>query len=667
LRGRLLGGYMRLRFLAPASLVLLVCLLLAARPARADWPPIAPEELAMTSVPQQPGAPAVILLRQENDDDLKHFHHSYFRIKVLTEAGRRYADVELPYVRGQAHFTIDSISGRTVHPDGTVIPFEGKPFDKVITKSRGVRYSVKAFTLPAVEPGSILDYKYSLRYEDRYFVAPEWVVQRDLFQKRAEFTFIPYLGALVLAHGRVGGGLNWSNHVPPPFKIEHHELPQYFVTLAVTDVPALVDEPNMPPEDMLRWRVDFYYQADSPADFWKDESKRWTKDVESFLGKRNGVSEKLGTVTAPADTPEQKLKKIYAFVQGLENQSYIPARQKQETDTLGLKPNEGVEDVLSQHSGTHDELNRLFAEMARESGFTVNMIMVPSRDERFFDESLLNMRQFDAEIVEVQAGGKDLYFDPGSKFCPYGLLDWRYSGSKGMREGGGKAPDFVEVPLPTYNDAMIKRVAKVKLGDDGAVSGLLGVGFFGIEGMIRRQQGGRTDAEGRKKLLEDEVKGWLPGGSEVTLTATPLWDETEKPMVAQFKISCPAAVSAGKKVVMATHIFQSGEKPMFSAAQRINPVYLYYPSRQIDDIQITLPPSMDVDSLPAPRKIQLDYAMYTAEDKKQGNVIVTQRDLAMAGMAFPVAEYGNVKGFYEKVKAGDDDQVILKGVAHAGN
>ena len=395
-----------------ASIFLLLLLPIAVVPARADWPPIAPEELAMTSLPQQPGAPAVILLRQENDDDLKHFHSSYFRVKVLTEAGRRYADIELPYVRGNAQFTIDSISGRTVHPDGTVIPFEGKPFDKVITKSRGLRYSVKAFTLPAVEPGSILDYKFSLRYDDHYFVPPEWAVQRDLFQKRAEFTFIPYLGMLQLAHGRVGGGVNWTNHVPAPFNIEQHQLPHFYVTLAVTDVPALVDEPSMPPEEVLRWRVNFYYSADSPKDFWKGESKSWSKDVEGFLSRRKGVDEALATLTAAGNTQEAKLKKIYGFVQGLENRSYIPDRQKQETDKLGIKPNEGVEDVLSQHSGTHDELNRLFAQMARQAGFTANMILVPSRDERFFDEAFLSMRQFEAEIVIVQADGKDLFFDP---------------------------------------------------------------------------------------------------------------------------------------------------------------------------------------------------------------------------------------------------------------
>jgi hypothetical protein len=75
-----------------------------------NWPPIAPEDLKMTSVAEQPGAPAVILLRQETDDDTKNQEAYYERIKILTQAGLRYADIELPYDRRS--FTIIAISGR---------------------------------------------------------------------------------------------------------------------------------------------------------------------------------------------------------------------------------------------------------------------------------------------------------------------------------------------------------------------------------------------------------------------------------------------------------------------------------------------------------------------------------------------------------------------------
>jgi len=94
----------------------------------------------------------------------------YVRIKILTEAGRRYADVELPYDRARARLNIDSISGRTVHSDGTVIPFEGKTFQKTIEKGKGTKLLVKAFTLPDVQPGIIVDYRYGLCYEDNYAV-----------------------------------------------------------------------------------------------------------------------------------------------------------------------------------------------------------------------------------------------------------------------------------------------------------------------------------------------------------------------------------------------------------------------------------------------------------------------------------------------------------------
>ena len=116
-----------------SPLCFLVCVLITI-PVRADWPPISAEELKMTELPQHKGAPAVVLLREEVADDTNNYHSVYMRIKVLTEAGRRYADVEVPYSR--RGFRIDSISGRTIHADGSAVPFDGKTFDKVVVKGK---------------------------------------------------------------------------------------------------------------------------------------------------------------------------------------------------------------------------------------------------------------------------------------------------------------------------------------------------------------------------------------------------------------------------------------------------------------------------------------------------------------------------------------------------
>src|SRR5579863_2761261 len=82
----------------------------AAQSKAAEWPTITSEEKALTSVPQQPDAPAVILYREEVTDDTKNFRTVYVRAKVLTEAGIKYGDVEIPV--GREPFTISQVSGR---------------------------------------------------------------------------------------------------------------------------------------------------------------------------------------------------------------------------------------------------------------------------------------------------------------------------------------------------------------------------------------------------------------------------------------------------------------------------------------------------------------------------------------------------------------------------
>src|SRR5256885_63540 len=128
-----------------------------------DWRPITPEELKMTSEPQAPGAPAILLFRQVDRDDrgLTAHEKNYFRIKILTEAGRKYADVEIPFSKSIGNNVVN-IKGRTIAPDGSITNYEGKVFEKSIVKAKGVKYMAKTFTLPNVQVGSIIEYYYTV-------------------------------------------------------------------------------------------------------------------------------------------------------------------------------------------------------------------------------------------------------------------------------------------------------------------------------------------------------------------------------------------------------------------------------------------------------------------------------------------------------------------------
>jgi hypothetical protein len=671
----------------------------------ADWPPITDSDRSLTSIPEQPGASAVILLREQTDDNMNNILMVYERIKILTEAGRKYATVELPYSRV---VSIDSLSGRTVHADGSVIPFAGKLLEMTRTGADGIPVTVKACRLPDAEAGSILDLRYSLRYVDYRVFPPEWEVQTDLFQRKAYFKFIPLqnrgYASVQLDHGQLARSLAWTPFLGNGAQPEMHTLPAnthatvhdvlLWVDLKMTDVPPLIEEPFMPPASLLKWRVYFYYQATlKPEDYWKNEEKFWNKDVETFLGRNDGVAEALAQVTSPADTAETKVQKIYSFVARLKNESRDPTFAKQKAYALEYRSSEcimesgiigmaasggpgrcvqtesspveqkrqtrGVRDVL-QEGGTHDELNRLFVAMVRATGIPTSLVWVTDRSQQAFIKEFLSTDQLDGEIAVVQFNGKDVFLDPGTKFCPYGIIDWRYSSVIGLRQNPNGS-EFGETPALDYKQSLITRKADLVLDQDGVLTGTVSLVFKGEAAMVRRQAAETADAGGRKKILGDELTGALRGNSEIELENSPDWNGTESPLVAQFRVRIALPVAATKELSVPQHLFQAGEKPWFQTAERSSAIDFRYPWQEADEVRLSLPAGVEVEKLAADDALIIGYARYRVQQKQEAaGKLYARRDFIMGtGLVLP-DKYKELKEFSDKINTDDAQPTLLK-------
>ena len=132
--------------------------LLAAPQAKAGvgFQPVSADELGLKSEPLAPGASAIILYRQVDRDDNVHTPHedNYIRMKILTEEGRKYGDVEIPF--DKANEDVTGIRARTILPDGSIKDFGGQVFEKELVKGKGRKYLAKTFTLADVQVGSII-------------------------------------------------------------------------------------------------------------------------------------------------------------------------------------------------------------------------------------------------------------------------------------------------------------------------------------------------------------------------------------------------------------------------------------------------------------------------------------------------------------------------------
>jgi len=277
--------------------------------------PISPEELKMTSEPLAPGAPAIILYREVDRDDSGRgtvHENNYYRIKLLTEEGRRYANIEIPFLKNIED--ANHIRARTIRPDGSVVDFDGEVFEKSLMKTRGLKYLAKTFTFPAVEAGCIVEYSYTLDLKFAY--ASHWILSELLFTKNARFSLKPFKNSYIPVT------IRWSMQNLPP-GADAKEGPDHIIRMEASNVAAFQTEDFMPPPDELKSRVDFVYDteptASDPDQFWKRVGKKQSDQMENFIGNRKAMEDAVGQIISPNDPPEVKLRKIYDRVRQIRN------------------------------------------------------------------------------------------------------------------------------------------------------------------------------------------------------------------------------------------------------------------------------------------------------------------------------------------------------------
>lgn len=621
-----------------------------------DWQPIDPADLAMKDNPAAPGSHAMILFRSVMTRDTESYQDEYIRTKIFTEEGKKYGNIEIPFLAGR--YTISGLKARTIRPDGSIVNFEGKTFDKLIVKTSGLRIFARTFAMPDVQVGSIIEYWYRMNWDPTQLVSSRWIVHQELFTRRATFAVFPYTQTYYL----------YWNTVRIPDSAAPKKQNDGSFRMTLENIPAFKEEPFAPPEDELKGRIDLFYtdwQVKSADEYWKRVGMVFFKSAEDFIGNRKGIRDVLATLVDPADPAETKLHKIYARVQQIRNLSYERRKSEAEEKREKLKDNKSVEDVLKNGYGSYREINRLLVALVRAAGMDAAVVRVSERNRYFFNRDVLDISQLSGEIAWVSVEGKEYYLDPGTAFCPFGLLSWENTSVKGIKldKDGGT---LVTTILPGSSSAVTKRTASLKLTEDGSLEGKLQVQFTGLEGLRRRLQGFKDDEATRRKEIEDEIKGWFPSNASVKIESIENWDGSEKPLLVTAAVRIPGmATSTGRRTLLPVGIFQTRSRNPFTGSDRLHPIYFRHPFQVVDDITLELPAGLDVETLPTPRNTQREFGVFVSRFERSGNTIRLQRQFTVETIMLTPQYYSVIRGFYDTARAADEEQVILRSAAAA--
>jgi len=662
----------------------------------------------MTSDPKAPGAAAVYLYREETEDDPHSYCAVYARIKVLTEKGKDAATVHvrLPRVMafiaagnnssqsssgtenhfdapdmthvGQdqpydtdsyaANIEVKALEARVIHPDGTVVPLTGSTAN-LVKVDKGHREAT--FTLPGVEVGSIIEYRYQVRY-DRFQSAPQWQIQQPYFVHKAHYLYTPtgqFLPSDVSGtgistsqlkdrHYEILNDIRAANILPPDKTVGRDALGRYFLDL--TDIPAIPQEPFAPPVAERIYQMNFYYTYTVvEKEFWQKEMQFWIKDLNRYIAPSGAVQNAASETVSASDTPLIKAKKLYALVQKIENTDL--SRDESLSVADDSVPSGNVQTVLENKRGNGNQIAFLYMALARAVGLNVRPERIASRNHHIFSPSLLSTSQLDAVLVALTIDGKEILLDPGTKSAPFQTLHWFHTGAGGIAMGSGGKVETLLTPLQLNTENTVVRVGTLAVTPQGAVSGTLKVGFTGQEALELRQLALRTDANTVKQQLETMVASEVPAGIVAHVDRIAGLDDPTRQLVAVVPVSGSFAAQTANRLTLPRLFFDTREtNPFPEDKDRTLPVDMRYPAQEQEQITYQFPAGFALDAAPQDTTFKWEEnAVYQLKSKAEAGSITSARVLARGFTMLEAKDYEALRGFYQKVAAADQQQIVL--------
>ncbi|WP_420237726.1 hypothetical protein ACOBR2_19370 [Telmatobacter bradus] len=348
-------------------------------------------------------------------------------------------------------------------------------------------------------------------------------------------------------------------------------------------------------------------------------------------------------------------------MQSLDNTDYSRSKSDTERQKLKLKDIQHAEDVWKQKSGDSQQIAKLYLAMLRAAEIKAYGVKVVNRDKGEFDPSYMYMDQLNDMLVQVDLGGKLYTLDPGEKMCPFGIVNWRHAGVRGLGQDDKKA-GLAELPHLSYRDNSASRTAVLTLDEQGGIqSGVVQFSYTGQVALEWRQKALENDPEEMKKLFDHALEDQLPEGVEAHLDNFQGMENPDVSLVAYIKVSGRIGAATSKRLVLPGQFFDvRGHRPFVSQEKRQTPVDMHYARKTTDQVTYKFPADYTVEGAPADDNIKWEnHAVYMVKTARQAGNITVARVLMQAFDQAKPEEYQELRGFYQKVATADQQQIVL--------
>ncbi len=592
------------------------------------------------------------------------------RIKIYTKEGFDKATFKIPlYNNGGDREKVSFLKGYTFNEsDGDIKKIKLKKehrFDEELTDN----HSLVKLVFPEVKPGSVIDLKYTLtspfitnidqvqfQYDipvdklDITIEAPEYFN----FKKASKGYYL-----VPVKNSTKNGSINIVQEYTNQFGRNERagsydqDLKYNINKFQAEDIPALKDsEPFVANianyRGAVKYELSFVQFPNRSPNFystsWEDVSKRIYK-YKGFGGElqKNGYYKKeLSALITNTANDYEKIGAIFQFIK-----SKVKWNGRYGTSASGVKK------AFKNGTGNVADINLMLTAMLRSAGLNANPVLVSSRSNGV--PVFPTIEGFNYVIATVEfSNGKYILLDATEPYSTPNILPVRalnWNGRKVTREGNSSW-----VKLTSSAHSSIENKVKVKIEDDGMVSGLLFKTETKLNALLARKR--------YNHVAEDDLISKFEEKYDIEIDDFKTRNEKSigKPLNRILKFSSDNLVEEiNNKIYIHPLLFLTEKQNPFKSAERKFPIEFTTPWKIENSIAMQIPDNYTVETIPEVLAIGLPENMGVFKFKvvaKEKNIQVKSVLQFNKAIISPI-HYQAVKDFYKQVTAKQAEKIVL--------
>ncbi|MGX1928937.1 DUF3857 domain-containing protein [Flagellimonas sp. 2504JD4-2] len=580
------------------------------------------------------------------------------KIKILRKEGFEHATVEIPYYRNASTGEKSLKIWAFTHNNEEKIPVDE---DQIFDEEISARGSIRKFTFPKVEVGSILEYSYEIE-SPFFFNLTGWKFQSNIPKIYTEY-YAEIPGNWVYNRSLIGNlklDINESNVKKGCFRVPIARRPSDCETLryAMKDVPAFKES-----EDYMlsgnNYRSKLEFELSEYIDFtgsktkytksWEDVDKEFKddKDVGHQLRKKNFFERKVPNELLKGSDPLEKAKNIYKFVQNhfTWNGGY------------GLWHHNNVKKAFDEQRGNVAEINMVLINLLNAAGIETNMMLSSTRKNGLPKLGHPVMGDFNYIMAIARINDQDYLLDATDKMQPFGMIPFR------CLNHYGRVMDF-ERKSYWYNIAPEqgnRRSIRATMSFDKAEGIAFGKFDLFSEGYESVRQRKKIDKKDREEYLR-EIEGGF--GDDLYIKSYSVEKELsgETKMMEQFEFEMEN-ILRDNAIYMNPFLTKFFKKNPFVSDERSYPIDFGYPRSYEYRLSMAIPDGYKIKNLPEKTNLKLpqDSGYLRFESNESFGKVNVFFKLGINAVQFKSEAYHIIKAFFtEAVDIQNKSFIVLE-------